>query len=323
MIDAPFIKAYTIKEVSKKINVPTGTIRQWEKDLSGLLVVPRTKQGARFYTDFEIDQLVKIKQMRDKNLSKDMIKDLLQHHMKSNQAADEEYNPTNTSLSLPSESSGTSLADSQNEYEAFLKAMDQYKDILIDEVKAEIRNSIRKEVLEEVKKEISKGSLTTVKSLSDSIYKTGERTNEHIMELSEIVNRNSKENSNMTKTYKGANEKIIKLTSKVDQLSSGTNRDLSILAKRLDETTETVSEEFKILADYVSNSRETTNQELTNLNQVISQEREYFVHTLQNEREELTREIRRREEMFKDMVDNFRETAVSKQAKRNWWKIWK
>ena len=68
MKDNQILRAYSIKEVSRKINVPAGTIRQWEKDLNGVLAIPRSKQGSRFYTEVEIAILKRIKEMRDKNL---------------------------------------------------------------------------------------------------------------------------------------------------------------------------------------------------------------------------------------------------------------
>ena len=43
MKDNQILRAYSIKEVSRKINVPAGTIRQWEKDLNGVLAIPRSK----------------------------------------------------------------------------------------------------------------------------------------------------------------------------------------------------------------------------------------------------------------------------------------
>ncbi len=65
------VRAYSIKEVSQKLNIPTGTIRQWEKDLSGILDIPRTQQGARYYTGYrEIKTLAKIKEMREQNIQR-------------------------------------------------------------------------------------------------------------------------------------------------------------------------------------------------------------------------------------------------------------
>lgn len=72
-----FMKAYTVNEVSKLIDIPAGTIRQWEKSLEGILHIPRDDKGSRYYTDFEINSLTNIKSMRDKGLSFDVIKEVL------------------------------------------------------------------------------------------------------------------------------------------------------------------------------------------------------------------------------------------------------
>ena len=195
MTDTHFMKAYTIKEVSKKINVPSGTIRQWEKDLAGLLFVPRTKQGARFYTEIEISLLLKIKQMRDKNLSKEMIRDLLHMHVSTDSQPSSEEFGTSQELSIEPLSHLPSSSEKGEGYEAFMAAMEQYKQNLLQEVKAEISNGIRKEVLEEIKKEVSKGTFTTVRTISDCIYKSGEKTAEQIKELAENVVMTSEHHS--------------------------------------------------------------------------------------------------------------------------------
>ena len=125
MTDTQFMKAYTIKEVSKKINVPSGTIRQWEKDLGGLLIVPRTKQGARFYTDTEIELLMKIKHMRDKNLSKEMIRDLLHRHMDNESQSSSEPFTASQALSIENNVPEKSQIENDKGYEAFMTAMYQ------------------------------------------------------------------------------------------------------------------------------------------------------------------------------------------------------
>ena len=81
MNNKQIVRAYSINEVSQKLNIPTGTIRQWEKDLNGLLNIPRTQQGARYYTDHEIMTLAKIKEMREQNVSKGMIRTLLAKYL--------------------------------------------------------------------------------------------------------------------------------------------------------------------------------------------------------------------------------------------------
>src|SRR6476659_3840087 len=77
MNNKQIVRAYSINEVSQKLNIPTGTIRQWEKDLNGLLTIPRTQQGARYYTENEIKTLAKVKEMREQNVNKGMIRNLL------------------------------------------------------------------------------------------------------------------------------------------------------------------------------------------------------------------------------------------------------
>lgn len=72
-----FMQAYNVADVSKMINVPSGTIRQWEKSLEGVVEIPRDEKGARYYTDFEIDILRKVKIMREKGLVFDVIREVL------------------------------------------------------------------------------------------------------------------------------------------------------------------------------------------------------------------------------------------------------
>ena len=50
-----FMKAYTVKEVSKLLEIPPGTLRQWEKSLEDHLRIPRDERGERYYTDFEMN----------------------------------------------------------------------------------------------------------------------------------------------------------------------------------------------------------------------------------------------------------------------------
>ena len=55
------MKAYTLKEVSKIINITTSTLMSLGKRLSDLLEIPRSKQGATIYSDDEINKLLEIK----------------------------------------------------------------------------------------------------------------------------------------------------------------------------------------------------------------------------------------------------------------------
>ena len=57
------MKTYNQQEVSKIINVPVKHIKRWEKNYSGVLMIPRTKQGTRVYSEIEISMLKKIKEL--------------------------------------------------------------------------------------------------------------------------------------------------------------------------------------------------------------------------------------------------------------------
>ncbi|QED47960.1 MerR family transcriptional regulator [Cytobacillus dafuensis] len=302
-----FVKAYTIKEVSKILNVPPGTLRQWEKDLEGLLTIPRSKQGARFYTDDEIKLLDTIKQMRDKNLSKDMIRELLQRNLVS----DTDSVPHITSLSPISNDIQT---ESEKDQAAlFLLAMDTFKEQLINDVRNEIRTGIRKDVLEEVKKEVSKGSLHTVKSLSDSIYKANEKTKLEIHELSNHLHNASEQTS----------ESLGTLTKRVAKASKGTSEQIRYLANRVTESSEAASEEFKTMIHYISSSAEVTHTEISALIETLNSDREIYIETINREREQYWDELNQREMMFQDMIVNFRSAAAAAEQKtKPWWKFW-
>ncbi|MBU8878324.1 MerR family transcriptional regulator [Bacillus sp. FJAT-29790] len=305
------MEAYTINEVSKKINVPSGTIRQWEKDLDGLLVIPRSKNGARYYTDDEISLLETIKQMRDKNLSKEIIRGLLQKHLDIQSEDDSE--PFETPL-LPVPSNKSLQTDrNMQEMEQFLSAMETLKEQLIDHVKAEIRTSIRKEVLDEVKKEISKGSVHTVKSLSDSIYKSNEKTKADIEELSSHIHKASEHTS----------ESFGTLSRRIAKASKGTSEQIRTLTHRIADSSEAAAEEFKTMIHYISSSAEVTHSEISALIETLNTDREIYIETINREREQYWQEVNQREATFQDLIISFRNAAASEEISRPWWKFWK
>ncbi|MBT2689696.1 MerR family transcriptional regulator [Bacillus sp. ISL-47] len=311
-MDTQYMKAYTIKEVSKLLNVPPGTLRQWEKDLNGLLLIPRSKQGARFYTEHEIALLEKVKQMRDKNLSKEMIRDLMQKHMDLTSEAGSEA--SETALAPVHQETGVHTDEhSAMDAEQFMVMMENFKDSLITDVRNEIRNGIRKEVLEEVKKEISKGSLHTVKSLSDSIYKSGEKTKSEIENLSGKIQQSSEDSSEAFGT----------LSKRVAKSSKRTSDQIHQLTNKLAESSEASSEEFKTMIHYISSSAEVTSTEISSLIETLNTDREIYIETINKEREQYWHEVKQREEVFQDMIVSFRNAAAAQEQTKKWWEIWK
>ncbi|MGD6856961.1 MerR family transcriptional regulator [Bacillus infantis] len=307
-METQFMKAYTIKEVSKKIGVPSGTLRQWEKDLNGLLVIPRSKQGVRFFTDTEIELLGKIKEMREKNLSKEMIRHLMQIHLDGRGEED-----AGTLPASPPAVTRSLEANPVNDMELFMEALDSYKESFLADIRSEIRNGIRKEVLEEVKKEISRGSVHTVKTISDSIYKTAEGTKSQLKSLSHKIEQVSEDTS---ETFGAFSEEVARA-------SEGTSEQIRQLTSRVSDSSEAASEEFKTMIHYISKSAEITNHEITSLIDTLNKDRDAYLHAMNEEREQYRVDIKQREDIFQDFVVGFRQAAAAEEKAKKGWKFWK
>ncbi|MEH7545421.1 MULTISPECIES: MerR family transcriptional regulator [Bacillaceae] len=322
------MKTYTLKEVSKKINVSPGTLRKWEQDFEDLLDIPRTKQGARIYTDLEIELLLEIKQMADKKVNKEAIRQEIQKieepedveipamQEDSSEMFLKEVMPSEPELSLDIPLEKSSAPDHEipletvtaeaitpvpieeiamKNTELFFEAMETYKKTFLSEVKDEIRSVMRKEVLDEVRKEITKGTYVTVKSISDSIYKSTENTKAEIQELSESVEKISEETTDSLK----------QLANKVTHASLETSEEIFSISKQLSETSEELSH-------YV----DVTNNEISGLAEAITKDREILIE----ERNQYRNEVTQRELAFQQMLTNFRDVAAAKE--KRWWKFW-
>jgi DNA-binding transcriptional MerR regulator len=315
------LRTYTLKETSKIINVPTSTIKQWEKGLNGLLIIPRSKQGARIYSDIEIDLLLEIKQWEANKLGKAEIHERLQQLQDFSESGDfeienheseivsDDSDIENNVSDIVSDDSQTSLSSISNKeelsevptelsmwnQEQFFIAMDQYKKNFLNEVKDEIRSVVRTEVVEEVKKEISKGNFYTVKSLSDSLYKTSANMQDDLKELSFTVQ----------KTADLTDKTINRLGKTISSQSLESAEEFYSISKQLAETSEE-------LAHYI----DVTNREIGTLTEAVETQHEYFME----DREQFRHEVRQREIAFQGMLSNYREAAAAKEKK--WWKFW-
>lgn len=291
------VRTYTLKEVSKMINISTSNIKQWEKDLSGLLTIPRSKQGARIYSEHEINQLRKIKNWEANHLGKAKIRELF-NYGPQNAPLVTDSDSFDRTLPAPSEENGLSEVPtelSQSNQDQFFLAMDQYKKTFLNEVKNEIRSVVRAEVVEEVKKEISKGNLQIVKSLSDSLYKASANMQDEMKELAFTVQKAS----DLTdKTF-------FRLEKTITDQSIETSEEFFSLSKQLVETSEELSHYIEV-----------TNNEICTLTETLEKEREYYIEG----QEKLRHEVRQREIVFQDMLSNFREAASEKEKK--WWRFW-
>lgn len=134
-----FNTVYSIREAADKVDAPQGTIRQWETDFEGTLAIPRDFQNARYYTDSEIEKLLHIKTMREKNISKPVIKDLLETW--DELRAEKMAQPDQTE-------SAEVLQSIQN----VLHTLPEVREAIVSEIRQEIRDELKREVTEDIYK---------------------------------------------------------------------------------------------------------------------------------------------------------------------------
>ncbi|MFE8697511.1 MerR family transcriptional regulator [Cytobacillus sp. FJAT-53684] len=309
-MEKQILKNYTIKEAAKKLAVSPRELKQWEKELGGTFVIPRSKQGARYYTEDNISLLETVKQMHEEGLSKDKIQETIEKLSQMSKEA--ELSPIEV---LPAASDNRIVTEmSKIDIERFLAAMTSWKDELIGDVREEIRTGVRKEVVEEVKKEISKGSVHMVKSLSDSIYKSTEKTKAELDKLSTDIHKTSEHTS----------EKLGTLSRRIAKSSKGTSEQIRYLANRVADSSEAAAEEFKTMIHYISSSAEVTHTEISALIETLNTDRDIYLDTINREREEYWKDVNHREIMFQDMIMSFRNVAASEEEKKEaWWKFWR
>lgn len=310
------MKTFTLKEVSKKINVKPATLKKWEEDLEEYLEIPRTKQGARIYSQVEIDLLLEIKQMYENKLSTSMILHLLRgssdledevsepetdetiEHMDEMSEPEEDISDHSAQELAIVSHEGIPISDEEiaiKNADEFFVAMDTYKQNFLNEVKEEIRNVLRKEVVDEVKKEIVNGTNYTVNSLSESINQSTASTKAELEEISVHLEKSAEQTT----------ERLLYLSKSIVNASHETSEEIYTLSKQLSQSTEE-------LAHYV----DITNTEIFNLSEAIEIDR----LERGKERDQFRHEITQREAAFQDLLTSFRDVAAAKEKK--WWKFW-
>ncbi|WP_066048078.1 MerR family transcriptional regulator [Robertmurraya korlensis] len=306
MINQEITRAYSIQEVSKLLGIPSGTIRQWEKDLSGLLIIPRTKQGARYYTNVEIKLLEKIQAMRAQNVGKGMIRTLLEKHLQS------PSEPASESFEMVLSSTDVEEAETQNEHLQQLTdiqaSLQSIKEGVIHEVRREMIEQ-RSILLDEIKHELANSSIQTVVDISKSIQRSNDKRKADMQVLTEAIQSNSKYTSETFGTLSETIAKHSKVTSesieqKIEQMNQAVQSENDQLLSVVSQTVADVKNDVRTVA--------------FSLHEDQQQLRE-SIHELQ----EFTSHIHQREEGFQDLVSAFREAAAAKTTKkRSWWRLW-
>lgn len=323
MSQSQILRAYSIKEVSRKINIPTGTIRQWEKDLDGLLVIPRSKQGARYFTDTEIALLKKVKELREQNISKIMIRSLLEKHIQL-QSEEEYAEPADSAKEdepsasyqsyepLEMEVSQQEIAPYTNELQTghsddFQLTIEQFKQELLNEIKNEILQS-RQNIVDEMKNEIMNSSLHTVKELSKSIQRANDKRKSDVLEISSMISKASKQSSE-------------KFSAVSDGLMKDAKTNYDRMLRQINETVKVTEKSNKMVLQKVTQTVKDSQDELRYVAQNFDAQQDYLIESI-NDLKQSKEEIAKREEIFQSMLASYREVAATKGKKKKWWQVW-
>ncbi|WP_312094490.1 MerR family transcriptional regulator [Niallia sp.] len=311
------MKAYTIREASKKLTTTPTTLKQWEKDLQGILVIPRTKTGARIYTEKEITLLHEVKNLYKEKRKTAEVKEtltmLINRPKKVEIQEQKTVEPiTHTSIEVLENNVNESLETdysntAEKNFRLLLSSLENYKQDFLEEVKGEIRNGIKKEVLETITKEMKAGHEETIHHITNTVNKTQKKTTEHLEEFSELLHTNTEKT---TTEYEDIRTKIKKLS----QISKAERKTYS----KQWTSNESSTKEIKSMIDHLSKSNEELNKTVEQLNE----NDQYLMETLRLEREQMNKEIKQRERNFQELVQTFRHTAVANEKRRQWWKIW-
>ncbi|WP_199880653.1 MerR family transcriptional regulator [Bacillus massiliglaciei] len=319
------MRAYSIKEVSKKLNIPNGTIRQWEKDLQGLIHIPRSKQGARFYTDHEISLLQKIKEMREKKISKEMIRSLLEKHIRSVTEEPKTSAPTVKETNVPAVQEDKQETSIQQSVQGLPELMDTYKENLVNEIRLALHNE-RTKMVDELKEAITEGNIQTIQGMSKSIARSNDRRKADVMHLSDLISKNSELTAEsftqlsdtLVKDSKEAAEKFENLGKNLEK-SSKTQTD--ILSKQAKEFSKTRANDSKALLSHLSKALKDSTKDTKMVSQRQQEEQLRHLEAIQMNLDKIALEIQQSEESFQTMISSYEEAAASKKNKK-WWKPW-
>jgi DNA-binding transcriptional MerR regulator len=352
------MKTFTLKEVSKKINVKPATLKKWEEDLGDYLEIPRTKQGARIYSQVEIDLLLEIKEMYEKKLSTKMILHLLRG---GTDLEDEINEPEAVDISEHIEE----IPEPQEHIPEHTEEIPEPQEHISEHIEeiAELREDIseHKEKIAESKEKISEHSAQELAIVSHEgtpisdeeiaiknadeffvamdTYKQNflNEVTEEIRNVlrKEVVDEVKKEIAN------GTNYTVRSLSESIHQSTASTKAELSEISVHLEKSAEQTTERLLYLSKSIANASHETSEEIYTLSKQLSQSTEELAHYVDitnteifnlsevmeidrlergKERDQFRHEITQREAAFQNLLTGFRDVAAAKEKK--WWKFW-
>lgn len=315
---------YSIHEASQKLTTSPKTLKQWENKFKEILVIPRTKNGARFYTDKELSLLLEVKNLFAEKKNTTEVKKTLSMIL---QPKEEKVVQASEPVQMKSPEKDVSAfaneiqivhnddlitkidrdTEDNNQLQVLLSSLETYKQDFLHEVKQEIRNGIKQEVLETISTEIQAGKSETIEKLSSAFADHQQSAKEDIENIAEMVHTSTQKT---TGDYESIKTNIRKLS----QISKAERKTYS---KQWTAAT-TSTKEIKSMMEHLSKS----NSEINKTVEQLHKNDRMLMEAIQMEREQLAKDIKDREKNFQDLVHSFRQTAVAEPPKKTWWKIW-
>ena len=185
-------------------------------------------------------------------------------------------------------------------------AIEKYKQILSATLKTVAARQA--EVLEEIKKEISASSIHTIREISKSIQRANEKRRGELQ--------------NVSNTFLRASEQTAKqFADLAESIKTDVKMNYDQLSQKLSETTKHHAKENKNFYSKVNKTVADAKNSINKTNLSLEEKHRLLLDKL-NEIKQNTEEIQQREEIFQEMLRNFREAAAAKSEKKKWWQIW-
>ncbi|MEH7177713.1 MerR family transcriptional regulator [Neobacillus vireti] len=344
------MRTFTLKEVSKKINVKPATLKKWEEELEEYLEIPRTKQGARIYSQVEIDLLLEIKALHNKRLNTTMILQTLRGETDIKEVISElddeisKLEETDTELEerihFPEEAVAEQNEEISEPNEEVHKpaAVTSEPEEEINETESQELAIISHNATPVADEEISIKSADEFFLAMDTYKQTFlNEVKEEIRNVlrKEVVEEVKKEIAT------GTNYTVNTLSESINQSTATTKAELKELSVNLDKNTEQTTDRLLYLSKSIANASHETSEEIYILSKQLSQSTEELAHyveitnteiiglsdTIEKDREDRVKErdlfrndITQREAAFQNLLTSFRDVAAAKEKK--WWKFW-
>ena len=147
---------YMISDAASIVNVESHVLRYWEEELE--LAIPRNEMGHRYYTKENIDDFMKIKELKEKGYQLKAIRMIIHNGNKDYEFQEEEFEQSQLlykgPLMMPSKEDERSILDNTDRMAQFTELMTEIVGKAITANNEQLSKCVSEEVGEQVIKEL-------------------------------------------------------------------------------------------------------------------------------------------------------------------------